>query len=204
MDATQSASNFNLSNILSTLRIFLALIVPPMILTDNLWVRLASAVIFTIAGLTDYWDGMLARRHNWITTYGKIVDPIADKMLTLGAFISFSYLGIFPWWILVPILIREIGITVLRFYFLYKGVAVAAVKSGKQKTTLQFSAIGLMFLLMLYRGYMQPTLPESAGNIIGILLNVTMWIVLLAATYQTLYSGFDFLRMNWHLLTKRS
>lgn len=204
MEATRAPSNFNLSNILSTLRIVLALIVPPMILTENVWVRLASTVVFTFAGLTDYWDGKLARENNWITTYGKIIDPIADKMLTLGALASLSYLGVFPWWILIPILIREIGITLLRFYFLYKGVAVAAVKSGKQKTTLQFTAIGFMFAVLLYRAYLAPVLPPSPANIFDIVLNLTMWGVLLAATYQTLYSGYDFLRINWHLLTGRS
>ena len=204
MEATQAPSNFNLSNILSTLRIVLSLIVPPMILNDRLWVRIAAIIIFTFAGLTDYWDGKLARRNNWITTYGKIVDPIADKMLTLGAFASLSYLGIFPWWILVPILVREIGITLLRFYFLYYGTAVAAVTSGKQKTTLQFTAIGFMFAVLLYRAYLAPILPTTPANVIDIVLNLSMWGVLLAATYQTLYSGFDYLRIFWRLFADRA
>lgn len=204
MEATQAPSNFNLSNILSTLRIVLALVVPPMILSNILWIQLASTVVFTFAGLTDYWDGKLARQNNWITTYGKIVDPIADKMLTLGAFAALSYMGIFPWWILVPILIREVGITLLRFYFLYKGIAVAAVKSGKQKTTLQFTAIGFMFAVLLFRAYLAPTLPDTAGSALGFILTLSMWGVLIAATYQTLYSGYDFLRINWKLLVGKA
>ena len=203
MEASQTTNNFNLSNILSTLRIALSLIVPPLLIMNSLPMRILGGVIFTVAALTDYWDGMLARRYGWITTYGKIIDPIADKMLTLGMFATLSYLGLFPWWILLPILVREIGITLLRFYFLYHGDAVAAVKSGKQKTTLQITAIYLMYFNFLFRHYGLDSLSPAIARVIGFILDSSMWLVLLGALYQTLYSGIDFLRNNRHLLSWR-
>lgn len=203
MEASRTTSNFNLSNILSTLRIVLSLIIPPLLITDSLSMRVLGGVIFTIAALTDYWDGMLARRYGWITIYGKIIDPIADKMLTLGTFATLSYLGLFPWWILLPILVREIGITLLRFYFLYHGDAVAAVTSGKQKTTLQIVAIYLIYFNLLFRYYAGSTLSPNSNQIAGFILDGAMWFVLLGALYQTVYSGIDFLKNNRHLLRWR-
>ncbi len=204
MAATDAPSNFNLPNILSTLRVGMAIAVPPLLLTDSLGARIAGGIIFAIGALTDYFDGVVARRYGLVTTYGKIIDPIADKLLTLGAFITLSVLGLFPWWILVPIVIREVGITILRFYFLYKGVAVAAVKSGKLKTTLQMASISLLYLLLMYRDYIADNPSDGLANGIGWVLTIVTWVVLLAAFYQTLYSGYDFLRLNWHLLTNRS
>ncbi len=200
MEATQAQSNFNLPNALSTIRMVLAILLPPMLITDSLQMRIGGIIVFTIAALTDYWDGQLARRYGWITTYGKIVDPIADKMLTLGAFATLSYLDLFPWWVLAPILIREIGITLLRFYFLYKGSAVAAVTSGKQKTALQITAISFLFAKLLYRDYVSTLLANGLAQTLGTILSVITWIILLAALYQTVYSGIDFLRNNRHLL----
>ena len=197
MEATQAPSNFNISNVLSTLRIFMSLAVPPLLVIDSLSMRIIGGIIFTIAAVTDYFDGALARKYGWITTYGKIVDPIADKMLTLGAFATLSYLGLFPWWILVPILAREIGITLLRFYFLYHGVAVAAVKSGKQKTTFQIAAIGFLYALLLHNEHLASLMQSTIANPIGSVLFGIAWLMLIGAFYQTVYSGYDFLRINW-------
>ena len=175
----------------------MSLVVPPLLLIDSLGMRIIGGVVFTIAALTDYFDGALARKYGWITTYGKIVDPIADKMLTLGAFATLSVLGLFPWWILVPILVREIGITLLRFYFLYHGVAVAAVKSGKQKTTFQIAAIGFLYALLLHNEHLLALMQPSIAEPVGTTLFVIAWLMLIGAFYQTVYSGYDFLRINW-------
>lgn len=203
MEATHTPSNLNLPNFLSTLRMLLSLMVPPLLINDSLNVRIIGGVIFTIGAITDYLDGQLARRYGLITTYGKIVDPIADKMLTLGAFATLSYLGLFPWWILVPILLREIGITILRFYFLYHGDAVAAVKSGKQKTTLQITTICLFYVLLIFSEHLAGSMQSTLAQIIRMVLTGAAWITLLGAFYQTVFSGIDFLRNNQHLLRRR-
>ena len=92
-----------------------------------------TAVIFTVAILTDTLDGYLARKHNIITRFGKLADPIADKALTGMAFIGLSIIDELPWWVTVTILVREWGITVMRFVVLRYGV-MAAGRGGKVKT----------------------------------------------------------------------
>lgn len=200
-ESTWKSENINWPNLLTVLRIFMAIAMPFLILRTELWYQIVGGVVFTIAALTDLLDGMLARAYGQITTFGKISDPIADKLLTLGAFSMLSYLGMYPWWILVPILIREIGITVMRFYFLYHGEAIAAVKSGKQKTTLQITAISITYFNFLYQTHVVGPNSSDFINTVGTLFNGLMWVSLLAALAITVYSGYDFLRNNRHLLT---
>ena len=109
------------------------------------WWRLITAVLFTVAILTDTLDGYLARKHNIITKFGKLADPIADKALTGMALIGLSIIGELPWWVTIVILVREWGITVLRFAMLRYGV-MAAGRGGKIKTVIQAVAM-ILYLL---------------------------------------------------------
>jgi CDP-diacylglycerol--glycerol-3-phosphate 3-phosphatidyltransferase len=104
-------------------------------------------VVFVFAAGTDFVDGELARRMNLVTSFGKIVDPIADKALTGTALLGLSWLGDLPWWVTIVILVREIGVTILRFAVIKHGV-IAASRGGKAKTIAQMVAI-LMYLLPL-------------------------------------------------------
>ena len=115
--------------------------------------RMAATVAFGLAILTDYFDGSLARKHNLVTNFGKIWDSIADKALTGMAFIGLSILGELPWWITAIILLREWGITVLRFAILKYGTVMAANKGGKLKTVTQSVALNTGVR----------TLPETTG-----------------------------------------
>jgi CDP-diacylglycerol--glycerol-3-phosphate 3-phosphatidyltransferase len=101
--------------------------------------------VFGVASVTDLLDGQLARRSGTITDFGKIADPIADKALTGSALITLSALGDLPWWVTVVILVREVGVTLLRFWVIRHGV-IAASRGGKIKTVLQIVAIGLYIL----------------------------------------------------------
>jgi CDP-diacylglycerol---glycerol-3-phosphate 3-phosphatidyltransferase len=107
--------------------------------------RLAAFVVFGVASATDLLDGQLARRSGMITDFGKIADPIADKALTGSALITLSALGDLPWWVTVVIGVREVGVTVLRFWVIRHGV-IAASRGGKIKTVLQILAIELYIL----------------------------------------------------------
>jgi len=107
--------------------------------------RIAAFLIFAVAVMTDRLDGSLARKHGMITEFGKLADPIADKMLIGAALIGLSILGDLPWWVTVVILIREIAITVLRFAVIRRGV-IPASRGGKLKTLVQAVAIGLFIL----------------------------------------------------------
>jgi CDP-diacylglycerol--glycerol-3-phosphate 3-phosphatidyltransferase len=107
--------------------------------------RVVAFVLFWVASATDFLDGRLARNRGLVTDFGKIADPIADKALTGAALITLSVLGHLSWWPTVLIGVREVGITVLRFAVIRRGV-IAASRGGKLKTLLQMVAISLYLL----------------------------------------------------------
>ena len=139
---------WNIANILTALRIVLVPVFVAALMHDGghstAW-RLAAAAVFFLASATDRLDGQLARKHNLITDFGKIADPIADKALIGSALICLSLLHQLWWWVTVLILVREIGITLMRFWVIRYGV-IAASPGGKLKTVLQSLAIFLYVL----------------------------------------------------------
>lgn len=146
VDAVPSA--WNLANTLTVLRIALVPFFAWALLSDggdSTSGRLIATAIFVVAAATDLVDGWLARRSSSVTDLGKILDPIADKLLVGTALVLLSWLGDLPWWVTVVILVREIGITVMRF-FLLRYVVLPASRGGKLKTMLQSVAIGLYLL----------------------------------------------------------
>jgi CDP-diacylglycerol--glycerol-3-phosphate 3-phosphatidyltransferase len=138
-------SNWNLPNLITVVRILLAPLFIWMLLADagqDGALRWWAAALFIVAIATDGIDGAIARRHNLVTDLGKILDPIADKVLTGSALICLSILGELWWWVTIVILVREIGITVFRFVML-KDRVIPASRGGKLKTVLQSVAISL-------------------------------------------------------------
>ncbi len=138
----------NLPNLLTLLR--LVLVVPFAICLfwqdgTSASARLVATFIFVVASATDWVDGYLARKRNLVTTFGKVADPIADKLLTGTALIGLSILGDLSWWVTIVILGREIAVTLLRFWVINKGV-IAASRGGKLKTAVQILAITLYLL----------------------------------------------------------
>jgi CDP-diacylglycerol--glycerol-3-phosphate 3-phosphatidyltransferase len=138
----------NLANVLTGLRMVL---VPVFLFAlfvgdghETHW-RIISFVIFAVAVITDRFDGALARSYGMETEFGKLADPIADKALIGAALIGLSLLGDLPWWVTAVILVREIGVTILRFAVLRRGV-IPASRGGKLKTLVQAVAIGLFVL----------------------------------------------------------
>ena len=137
--------NWNLPNLITVVRILLAPVFIWLLLADagqDGALRWAAAVLFILAIATDGIDGAIARRNNQVTDLGKLLDPIADKVLTGGALVSLSILGELWWWVTIVILVREIGITVFRFVML-KDRVIPASRGGKLKTVLQSVAISL-------------------------------------------------------------
>lgn len=140
---TQS-HNWNLPNIITVVRMIATPFFLWMLLADDGEMgalRWAAAVFFVFAIATDAWDGYLARTRGLVTNLGKLLDPIADKLLTGSALVGLSILGELPWWITLVVLLREIGITVHRL-FEARTVVVAAAWMGKLKTVAQSVAIG--------------------------------------------------------------
>lgn len=141
-------SNWNLPNAITVVRILLAPVFFWMLLADDGrdgGLRWAAAVLFILAIATDGVDGHIARSRGLVTELGKLLDPIADKILTGGALVGLSILGELPWWVTIVILVREIGITVYRFVVISDGV-IPASRGGKLKTIFQSIAISLALL----------------------------------------------------------
>jgi len=147
------ASSGNLANLITLVRILIAPAVVWMLLVDGgeLGVlRWLAAGLFILAIATDSVDGSLARQRNLVTPLGKLLDPIADKVLIGGALVALSILAELPWWVTIVILVRELGITVYRFFKLRDRV-IPADWAGKLKTIVQAIAIsfGLVPLWLL-------------------------------------------------------
>ena len=140
-----TASRWNVANAVTIGRIALVPFFALVLLADGghstAW-RLIATGVFVLAALTDRVDGYLARRHNLVTELGALLDPIADKLLIGTALVILSALGELPWWITVVILVRELGITAMRFALLrYADLPVS--RGGKLKTVMQSVAIGI-------------------------------------------------------------
>lgn len=135
----------NVPNALTVLRLVLVPAFVACLVAGTAGWRTAAFIVFAVASITDLLDGELARRSGLITDFGKIADPIADKALTGSALITLSAIGELWWWVTVVIMIREVGVTLLRFWVIRHGV-IAASRGGKVKTVLLMVAIGLYVL----------------------------------------------------------
>ena len=144
-----AASNWNVPNALTTLRIVMVPFFGWALLTQDghsIGWRWIAYGLFAVAMITDKIDGDLARKHDLITNFGKIADPIADKALTGMAFVGLSIIGELWWWVTILVLVREWGITLMRFWLIREGVVMPAGRGGKLKTLVQTLALGLLIM----------------------------------------------------------
>lgn len=150
MNQPAAVSRWNLANQLTVLRLLLVPVLAWLLYeigaaSDELPWSVAAFLVFIGASATDSVDGEIARRRGLITNFGIVADPIADKALTGTALIGLSLLGDLPWWVTIAFLVREFGVTLLRFWVIRHGV-IPASRGGKLKTVLQVIAIGLYLL----------------------------------------------------------
>lgn len=183
------ASNLNAPNILTCLRLVLVPVLGWMLIAfaDDPVMRVWTTVVFVVAMLTDLLDGYLARRFSLITSFGKIADPIADKAMTGMALVGLSIIGELWWWITIVILVREWGVTVMRFALLRFGEVQAANKGGKLKTLVQTVAI-VLFLLPLPDLHWGVTLHPLH------IVELISWLLMFVALALTVISGIDYVR----------
>lgn len=169
-----SSGIWNLPNILTMLRIVLVPFFIWFLVADNsthgLW-RWAAVAAFAVAIYTDKLDGDIARSRGLITDFGKIADPIADKLLIGSALVMLSVLNELPWWITILILVREWGITALRFFVIRYGV-IPASRGGKLKTVVQTLAI---FLYVIPLAALAPWLGSLALGVMLVAVAITVW-----------------------------
>ena len=145
----------------------------------GMWMYM-SLGIFIIASLTDFVDGYIARHYNQTTDFGKFLDPLADKLLTIAAMAMFCEWKIFPAWALMIVLTREFAVTGLRLVAVQKGNVIAAGWSGKVKTA--STMVGLCAMMAL------PGIP------------VLNWVVIAVIVITTVYSGGEYFVQNWRCL----
>ena len=180
----------NLPNKLATLRMIL--VIPFVIFLGialstestglSIFMRILSFVIFAGASITDYFDGQIARKHNMVTNLGKLIDPLADKLLVISAMVVFTKYDRLSLWIVLIIIFRELLITGLRSIVAAEGVVIAAETLGKWKTTTQMIALTIMILL-----------PTS-----GLVNNILMLIPLIL----TIQSGVEYVMKSKEILIK--
>ena len=192
---------FNLPNALTLFRIFLVPLLVVVLLTppwttswvklqvqelDSLhwlvdlsawlsaWREVVAVMIFLVAAATDWLDGYLARRRDEVTTLGKLLDPIADKLLTVSAFIALVELGIAPAWMIVVIVGREFAVSGMRSIAAARGVVIAASNWGKYKMVSQVVAITLLILTNTLERWVR----------FGNLGKAALWVVMILAVYS--------------------
>lgn len=190
-----------LPNQLTVLRIILTPIFLYFFLSDDPVMIQISSVIFVIAAITDWYDGWLARKFNYITDWGKFLDPLADKILTLTAFYGFVVIDVIPFWMVIIIIIRDMGITLLRIYAEIKKKSFATSRAAQWKTFIQ-----MFFLYYLLIIYTLRTI-ESVYNwnpwLFDLLFNQEIiYYIMLVITIFTLYTGIQYLVKNRKMIRK--
>ena len=205
----------NTPNKLTLSRIFLIpffvlLLHIPQFTANEFWVAAAmwaAFVVFVVASITDFLDGYIARKYNIVTNFGKLFDPLADKLLTMAAFVSFVELEspdgypIFPAWAIIVILAREFLITGLRTVAVSRGQVIHADKWGKQKTIVQL--VGILIVLFLLSVRRSIDLGNESNAFFDAWSPTLFRTILFVIVLLTAGSGVSFLVKNWALVRDR-
>ena len=190
-----------LPNQLTILRIILSPVFLFFFLSEVIWMKQVSIIIYIVAALSDWYDGWLARKFNYITSWGKFWDPLADKILTSSAFIGFAIVDLIPWWMVIIIVGRDVIITLLRVFADIKNFAFTTSYYAKWKTLLQM--VFLYYLLILYVAQYSTEINLLYGDLISTLLNKQLiYFVALFITLITLHSGVLYIKRNWKIILK--
>ena len=190
----------NLPNKLSIMRVIMvpifmiAVVLPESVIPDT-WSRIIGAAIFILTALTDMLDGMIARRCNMITDFGKFIDPLADKFMVFGAMLAilykYEYIRPVFLWVALIVIFRELAITSMRLIVSSNaGVVIAAAWLGKVKTVTQILCIITILL--------EPVLIPETSPIHD--LHLFTWITMAAMTIMTIWSGIDYMKSYWKYL----
>lgn len=186
----------NLPNKLTLSRIILTFVFMFFLFSRGVWAKSFALIIFMLASATDYYDGKIARQTGQITNFGKLMDPIADKVLMMAAFLAFVELELIPAWMVVVIIMRELFITGVRLVAVGRGIVLAAERGGKHKTVSQVTAIFLMLVFLIGKeaasGIWKPTFEVWFRRII--------FYMMLVVVALTLASAISFLKRNEKLL----
>ena len=154
-----------------------------------MWARYVALFLFILAAISDFVDGHLARKYNLVTNFGKLIDPLADKILVSAAFIYLTYVGMCPFWVTILIIFREFLITGLRQLAVEQGKVMAADRTGKWKTAVQLTYCISCLVHLCYAGNLpEPLRSLSIGDGGYWLRTSTMWL----SVALTLWSGTNY------------
>ncbi|MDD5291654.1 MAG: CDP-diacylglycerol--glycerol-3-phosphate 3-phosphatidyltransferase [Candidatus Omnitrophica bacterium] len=184
----------NLSNKITMSRLILAFVFMGFLFVDGFIFKIIALVTFSIASLTDLLDGWLARKRNEITDLGKLLDPIADKVLVLAAFLAFVEMNLIWAWMVIIIIIREFLITGLRILAMTKGKVLEAEMAGKHKTVSQMVTVFFILIVLILKdvGARYNFWTASIENAVNYGITVLMFITVTL----TVTSGFSYLWRN--------
>ena len=203
----------NLPNTLTVSRLFAAVIVMLAMALPIPFSTTLALVVFVVASITDYWDGKLARMHYGVTAFGKLMDPLADKVLVCAALVSFVGIrlpfepkySLVPAWVVVVIIAREFAVTGLRLLVATReqGHIISAGSWGKLKTVWQMIAIIATFILLAAREDFLPLfdLSEKLLRQYDAAFVITSWILSSLVVVITLISGWKYFANHWDLVT---
>jgi len=207
---TQKASRWNSANIVTLSRIVVTPLYLICIFRPELWAKWTAGLLFAWGAISDYLDGYLARKYNLKTSFGALMDPLADKILILSVFVSFIQLNLVPTWMVIIIAAREFLITGLRQIAESRGVIIAASRGGKHKTISQIVAISVILAILCARA----TAAAYQVNWDGMINNLGTWGVWLDgfivygpywlmfyATCMSVWSGVDYFIRNRNVIT---
>lgn len=190
-----------LPNQLTVFRIILTPIFFVLFLSKDSTLIQISFGVFIIAAITDWYDGWLARKFNYITDWGKFWDPLADKILTSTVFLSFVIVGILNLWMVLLVILRDVIVTLLRILADNKGIPFKTTYYAKWKTLLQ-----MIFLYYLLVGYVLQNIPyfvNHYNDYIKLMMNENLiFIVMLIITLITVHSGISYISINFQLFKK--
>ena len=190
----------NIANKLTMLRIVLTFVFMFFLFAHGLLPKVLSLVVFIAAALSDFFDGLIAQKRNMVTDFGRLMDPIADKILVLSAFAAFVQMQLIDAWMFMIIVSREILITSLRLFALNKGKVLSAAKAGKHKTVSQmiviFSILGFVVLKEVMLTYFTWN-PDWEK-----IFRQGIYFLMLATVGLTLYSGLAYLWENRKIIAK--
>ncbi len=189
----------NWPNRLTLIRIFLAPLFVFLFLIDNVYARLSALIIFILAALTDTVDGWLARKYNITTSFGKFMDPLADKILISSALVAFIALGYAKLWMVLPIIARDFFVTGLRSLAAYKGVLIVTTGFAKVKTTLQMITVGVILGFINLKTFL-PLWGVNWGILTDPAMITAFDVMLFVTMVVTVWTGIDYLIKNYYLL----
>lgn len=195
------------ANILTLSRFFIAPIFMALTLVRTPGAVTTGIILFAVAALTDWADGYLARKYHEVTEHGAYLDPLADKILTISAFVTFYLLDIMPLWMVVVIIIRDFGVTALRNLAEEYGTTLTTSYLAKVKTAMQMLVISavlvLYWLSTIDQGFVATSeFLEMQGSAVWLLYSGVVWWLLFILAIYTVATGIDYLVRYRFLLRK--